>query len=133
MRNMTERALRYTKFTSESHPALVALIDYAAQRPGLEPCNYGNWQSYKTEANDISRQWRTICQLLDIADHHQVTDVQVIEASQWAYAGRMTWMGNDWEYTCGQYWPTEYRSAVIAVLRYALPVHEGVTLKSKKR
>jgi len=122
MRNMTERALRYTKFTSESHPALVALIDYAAQRPGLEPCNYGNWQSYKTEANEISRQWRTIGQLLDAADHHQITDAQVIEASEWCWSGRYTWDGNSWDYCTGQYYCVEYRAAVIAILRAVLPL-----------
>lgn len=122
MRKKTERALRYTQFTPESHPALVALVDFAAQRPGLDIRNYGTWQSYRSEAAQITQQWGTICELLRAANHYQVTDEQVIAASEWAYSGRLTWYGSEWEYCTGQYWPTEYRSAV---LRYALPAHEG--------
>lgn len=129
MRKRTERALRYTHFTIESHPALVALLDFAAQNPGLEPWNYGTWQSYRAEANQISRQWHTICELLQAANHYQVTDTQIFAASEWAYSGRLTWNGTEWNYCTGQYWPTEYRSAVIAVLRYALPAHEGRSIR----
>lgn len=121
MRKRTEKALRYTKFTAETHPALVRLIDYAAQRPGIDPRNYGTWQSYTTEAKQISRQWRTICRLLDAADYYQIEDAQIIEASQWAYSGRMSWDGQSFDYCCGQYWPTEYRAAVLAILRAVIP------------
>ena len=61
----------------------------------------------------------------DVAEYYAVTDAQVIEASQWAFSGRMTWTDAGWNYCTGQYWPTEYRAAVVAVLRYALPAHEG--------
>jgi len=125
MRKRTERALRYTDFTPKSHPATVALLDYAAQRPGLEYANYGNWQSYRSEAASITRQWQTICELVRIADHYHITDAQIIDASQWAFSGRMTWTGSEWDYCTGQYWPTEYRAAVAAVLRYALPAQAG--------
>jgi len=125
MKKRTERALRYTSFTSESHPVLVALIDYAAQRPGLDIRNYGTWQSYRAEAAWITRQWHTICNLVRIASHYGVTDEQIIEASHTAYSGRMAWDGREWDYCTGQYWPTEYRQAVAAVLRHALPAHEG--------
>ena len=121
MRKRTERALRYTQFTPASHPALVALIDYAAQRSGLDIRNYGTWQSYRSEAGHITRQWETICSLLQAANYHCVTDEQIISASEWAYSGRMTWTGSEWDYCTGQYWPTEYRSAVLAILRVVLP------------
>lgn len=124
MRKRTMTALKYTDFTQESHPALCALIDYAAQRPGLEIGNYGTWQSYRDEAAGITRQWQTICELVRAANHYNITDLQIIAASEWAYSGRMTWDGGEWDYCCGQYWPTEYRAAVIAVLRYSLPAHE---------
>ena len=125
MRKRTERALRYTQFTPERHPILVALLDFAAQRPGLDLCNYGSWQSYRSEATQITRQWHTICELVRIANHYDVTDEQILAASEWAYSGRLRWTGTTWAYCTGQYWPTEYRSAVIAVLRYALPAHVG--------
>ncbi len=125
MRNRARLALKYTHFTPESHPALCALIDYAAQRPGLDFRNYGSLESYRTEVASITRQWRKILVLLDVAEYYAVTDAQVIEASQWAFSGRMTWTDAGWNYCTGQYWPTEYRAAVVAVLRYALPAHEG--------
>ena len=121
MRKRTEMALRYTRITPATHPALVALIDYAAQRPGLDIRNYGTWQSYRGEATHITRQWQTICELLPAVNYHEITDDQLIEASRWAYSGRMTWIGTEWDYCTGQYWPTEYRQAVIAILRAVLP------------
>ena len=121
MRKRTQQALRYTRIMPATHPALCALIDYAAQRPGLDCRNYGTWQSYRQEATEITRQWQTICDLLRIANYYGVTDKQIIEASEWAFSGRMTWMDTEWDYCTGQYWPTEYRSAVIAVLRAILP------------
>ena len=129
MRKRTDRALRYTQFTPASHPALVALIDYAAQRPGLDVRNYGSWSSYRSEAASITRQWQTICEQLQAANYYNITDAQVIAASESAYSGRMTWTGDDWDYCTGQYWPTEYRAAVVAVLRYALPAHAGRSIR----
>ena len=126
MRKRTEKALRYTNYTMASHPALVALIDYAAQRPGLDCRNYGTWQNYQSESAHITRQWHIICELLQAANHYHLTDTQIIDASKSAFSGRMTWLGDEWDYCTGQYWPTEYRSAVIAILRYSLPAHEGI-------
>lgn len=125
MRKKTERALRYTHFTPESHPALLVLVDFAAQRPGLDIHNYDTWHSYRSEAAHITRQWHSICELLRIADHYSVTDDQIIAASEWAYSGRLTWTGTEWEYCCGFYWCIEYRAAVLAVLRVSLLDHEG--------
>lgn len=121
LRKRTEQALRYTKITLTSHLALTALIDYAAQRPGLDIRNYGSWQSYRDEVTQITRQWHTICKLLPAISFYAVTDEQIIDASRWTYSGRMTWIGSEWEYCTGQYWPTEYRSAVLAILRAVLP------------
>lgn len=116
MRKKTERVLRYTIFTLESHPALVALIDYVAQAPGIESGNYGNWHDYRKEANHVSRQWRKIHELIHIASYLRITDAEVIEESQYAYSGRYQWDGKQWDYCTGQYFPTEYRSAVISIL-----------------
>ncbi|HOF87194.1 MAG TPA: hypothetical protein PLZ36_03680 [Armatimonadota bacterium] len=124
MRKRAQQALRYTHFTPATHPALCALVDYAAQNPGLDWRNYGSWPSYRSEASQITRQWHAICDVLRIADHYTVTDAQIIAASQWAYSGRLTWTGTDWTYCCGQYWPTEYRTATLAVLRAAIREHE---------
>lgn len=123
MRKRAQNALRYTRITPTSHLALCALLDFAAQRPGLDVRNYGTWESYRAEAGHITRQWGTLVNLVRIIDYYQVTDAQVIDASTWAYSGRLTWTSTEWEYCTGQYWPTEYRSAAIAVLRAALPIN----------
>ena len=125
MKNRTQRALWYTHITPATHPALCALLDFAAQRPGLDLRNSGSWESYRSEAGHITRQWQTLVNLVRIADYYQVTDAQVIEASTWAYSGRLTWTRTGWTYCTGQYWPTEYRSAAIAVLRAALPIDDA--------
>ena len=122
MRKKAQRALKWTHFTPETHPALCALIDYGAQAPRLEWGNYGNRTSYRSEADRIAKQWRSITYLIDAADHYRVTDDQIIDASQWAYSGRMNWQGHAWEYCTGQYWPVEYRAAVAAILRAVLPI-----------
>lgn len=121
MRKRAQQALRYTRITPTTHPALCALLDFAAQRSGIDARNYGSWESYRAEAGGITRQWGTLVNLVHIADYYQLTDAQVIEASQWTYSGRLTWSGSEWEYCTGAYWPTEYRSAAIAVLCAALP------------
>jgi len=121
MRKRTLRALQWTRFRIETHPALVALIEYAGQRPDLDVCNYDCIANYNAAANRITRQWRTIVHLLDAADHYAITDAQIIQASRLAYRGRMEWRNNYWRYCSGGYWPVEYRSAVIAILRAVIP------------
>jgi hypothetical protein len=125
MRKRATAALRYTRITPTTHPTLCALMDFAAQRPGLDVRNYGTWASYQSEAGYIARQWHALVNLARIADHYRLTDTAIIAASQWAYSGRLTWTGTEWDYCCGQYWPTEYRSAAIAVLRAAIAEKEN--------
>ncbi|OPZ83647.1 MAG: hypothetical protein BWY76_02178 [bacterium ADurb.Bin429] len=124
MRKRALDALRYTRITPATHPALCALLDFAAQRPGLDCRNYGTWESYRAEAGHITRQWGDLVNLVRIADYYGLSDTDVIDASQWAYSGRLTWTGADWEYCTGQYWPCEYRTAAIAVVRAAIREHE---------
>lgn len=126
MRKRALKALAYTHVTPTTHPALCALLDFAAQRPGLDIRNYGSWASYRDEAGFITRQWATLVNLVRIADYYQLTDAALIDASQWAYSGRLTWTGTTWEYCTGQYWPTEYRTAAIAVMRAAIGEHERI-------
>ncbi|HEY3376377.1 MAG TPA: hypothetical protein VGL77_02690 [Armatimonadota bacterium] len=124
MRKRTQRALQHTHFTIESHPALVALVDYAAQRPGLEYGNYGDWHAYRNEVNYISRQWQKICALVKIASFCGITDDQVIQQSESSWLGRYHWDGTQWDYCVGQYFPTEYRAAVMAILNNVIREEE---------
>lgn len=114
---MAQQAIRFTDFTCESHPALVALIDYAAQTPGLDPRNYHTWQAYRREAQSISQQWRKIVELVRIANFYRVTDEQVIRESESTWSGRYHWDGRQWEYYAGHYFPIEYRAAVISIFK----------------
>ena len=56
MRKRALDALQYTHFTPTTHPALCLLLDFAAQRPGLDIRNYGTWESYRAESGSITRQ-----------------------------------------------------------------------------
>lgn len=116
----------YSAVDRAGNPALSALVDYAAQGPGLEWCNYAtsdyreSLRAYRREQREIGKDWAEVkkqlrlCWLLDIGD------AEVIDASKGAFSGRMTWNGSEWNYCTGQYWPTEYRAAVAAVLKNAV-------------
>jgi hypothetical protein len=117
----------------QTHPALAKLINLAAANPGLEWCNYASsdrtasLRAYRAESRWISKQWREVVRQLKKAGWiwpepgtRGVTDAQVIEAAKHAYCGRLEWNGKDWDYCTGQYYPTEYRQAVAAVLREAV-------------
>jgi hypothetical protein len=104
----------------EHFPAFRALLDYAAQGPGLDYANYGEPTSYRAEQRNILRDWERVCNLAREAIRLGVTDAEVIECAKHAFSGRLVWNGKDWDYCTGQYWPTEYRKAVAAVLDRAV-------------
>lgn len=113
-------------------PALIALlVDYAAQRPGLDPEDYGageplpyrghDWRTYyRQDSRRCTDQWQDVkratreCYLTDARDE----DVLLA-----AHGGRLeitpTDTGYKIAYCAGQYAATEYRAAVAAVLKRA--------------
>ena len=106
------------------------------QRPGLEPGNYGDWASYRSEARSIQA---------DRADAFELLAVAAVECSSEAlaegfraYSGRLTLdhRPEGWrlDYCTGQYWPTEYRKAACAVLASALwdTFHERWSVSDRK-
>lgn len=135
LRTRTLNALTGTNYNPATAPAICLLIDYAAQNPGLEFANYGERASFRREACAILRDWQRVKKAVYECSSLGVTDAQVIEAAPRAFSGRLTWgskqhtpatvearkldCAGDWSYCTGQYWPTEYRKAVAAVLEQA--------------
>ena len=105
-----------------TYTLLFMLREFAKQRPGLEPDNYGDAASYRAESRAITRQLGDARELIALASMtpdaigpHLLAELQ---------RGRLTLAlrGDRWrlDYTTGQYWPTEYRAAVCRVLASAI-------------
>lgn len=105
---------------------LHALAAFAASRPGLEPRNYiSSWndtegrRAYAAEVRSITRDLHHARALLTAVRLSAVTEAQLLNAFR-AFSGRLSWDGQRLDYCAGQYYPTEYRRAVCAVLASAL-------------
>lgn len=105
---------------------LTALRAFVRQRPGLEFANYGDLKAYRAELRSITKDLSHAQELLAaVAWRDSITADAIIKASKGAYSGRLTisepQSGHfELDYCTGQYWPTEYRRAVCAVLSSAL-------------
>jgi len=105
---------------------ITALYAFIAQRPGLEYGNYGEPISYRAEVRAIGRDLTQARQLIrDVELRASITADDIIDASKHAYSGRLTITASDdgkisVDYCTGQYFPTEYRKAVCAVMASVL-------------
>jgi hypothetical protein len=103
---------------------LESLYRWIAQRPGLDFANYGDISSYRSEMRSITKDRHHAEALLAAVSWRGITVDSIIQASKHAFSGRLTIeetpKGFSIQYCTGQYWPTEYRSAVCAVLSSAL-------------
>lgn len=118
---------------------LNALRAFINQRSGIDFRNYqsGNWkQSRECFLGDYrpilrhGKHARTLLRAVELRD--SITAEHILEASRNAYSGRLQWCPKQhhnsktgeytglWEYTTGQYFPTEYRNAACAVLARVL-------------
>jgi hypothetical protein len=110
-----------------------ALARWVKQRPGLEFGNYGDIAAYRSEQRSIARDKREAETLLAAVRWRDgITADMLKKAAESAFSGRLSikcvtvWPGKDAtpryniDYCTGQYWPTEYRRAVCAVLASAL-------------
>ena len=99
-----------------------ALYTFIGQRPGLEYGNYGEPVSYRAEVRAIGKDLTQARELLRYVElRASITGDDIVDASAHAYSGRLTIAQRDdgavaVDYCTGQYWPTEYRKAVCAVL-----------------
>lgn len=126
MRKRALNILARTIYASkpEEYPAIYALADYCSQNPGLIFGNYGERTSFNQEARQIQRDWERFCNALYEASNLGVTDSQVIQSAKEAFSGRLEWKETHWEYTTGQYWPTEYRKAGASAVERAVHIQK---------
>ena len=96
-----------------------ALNRWIAQRPGLEFGNYGNVSSYRAEMRSIGKDLQHARAMVNyVAWHDSITAEMILDA---AGSGRLSIVVRDdgtvaIDYCTGQYWPTEYRRAVCALM-----------------
>lgn len=107
---------------------LAALEAFVLSRPGLEPGNYGDAQSYRAEVRSIGKDLDNARTLLRQVGLRSITADDLRAAARSAYSGRLSLTEEPSgdvriSYCTGQYYPTEYRRAVCAVLASALWAH----------
>lgn len=101
------------------------LHEWVNQRPVLEYRDYASVDAYHADARAVSNDLETARLFLrDVAKIDAITADDIIDAARHAYSGRLVINSCPHdvtiEYCAGQYWPTEYRRAVCAVLASAL-------------
>lgn len=104
---------------------LNCLRGFVAQRAGLEFGNYGDVKLYRQDQRSITKDRHHAEALINaVAWRDGITVDDIIKASEGAFSGRLTIerVGNGFkiDYCVGQYFPTEYRRAVCAVLSSTL-------------
>ena len=114
---------------------LDALQAFAAQRPGLDPRDYisdyrdtAGRAAYRSDSRKITRDLQDSRVLMGAVRRAFTLDVDALRAAFGAFSGRLTLKTEsngriELTYCTGQYWPTEYRKAVCAVLASALWRH----------
>jgi hypothetical protein len=120
--------------------AAVAMLDamerHIAQRSGMDFRNYwtsDHWNAHTDARAAFMRDYRPMLRagkdaramlriLRAAAEWDGDTVARNLSTGQRAFAGRLTYDAarGEWEYTTGQYFPTEYRAAACAVLASAL-------------
>ena len=93
---------------------LQALDAFASQRPGFERGNYSDRASYMSDVRHATRDLNHARVLLRWARGSGVPlDVLALPLNR---GNRLTWDGARLNYCTGQYWPMEYREAVVRAL-----------------
>ena len=96
-----------------------ALHQWINQRPGLEFSNYGDVSSYRAELRSIGKDLQHARAMVNyVAWHDSITAEMIMSAAD--NGGRLTLTVDGdkvrIDYVTGQYWPTEYRRAVCALM-----------------
>lgn len=105
---------------------IAAMYAFIAQRAGLEFGNYGDVKSYRAEQRAITKDRHDARRLIrDVELRDSISADDILTASRGAYSGRLTLIQHDdgkvsVDYCTGQYFPTEYRKAVCAVMASVL-------------
>jgi hypothetical protein len=97
------------------------LKTFAHSRPGIDPRNYGDWKSYRSESRSITQDLHRFRELYRAAHWRTFTPEQIRDGFR-AYSGRLDLIEDEHgrpvrlEYCTGQYYPTEFRKAAAAVI-----------------
>ena len=110
--------------TATRDAILNALTVFVAQRPGLEYGNYGDPSTYRAELRRITKMRHDAETLIAKVRQTSITAEALLAAFR-SFSGRLTPVVREdgavaLHYCTGQYYPTEYRAAVCAVLTTAL-------------
>ena len=116
--NLTNR--KAISMTNEREAILSALAGFMSQTPGLEFADYGEVSAYRSESRAITKDLHHGRRLLAAVSWRSSVTADNLKEAFRAFSGRLTWDGSRLDYTTGQYFPTEYRKAVCAVLASAL-------------
>ena len=126
----SKRASELLAATSPDQTCLRNLLVFAAQNPGFEWGNYWSGDrarslaAYNGDARPVTRQLREIKAMR--WQFAGLTDEMMRQAASLAYSGRLSFRDDGAvEYCTGQYWPTEYRKASLAVLKRAVEIKYG--------
>lgn len=105
---------------------IAALSRFTSQRPGLDFANYGDARAYRSESASITRDLNHARELLAAVSWRDgISAADILAAARSAYSGRISIEETETGgvrigYCTGQYFPTEYRRAVCAVLASTL-------------
>lgn len=102
--------------TTPTEAIFAAFKTWIAQRPGLEFGNYGDRRAYASELRSINKAKEAANKALREAQTYPFNPQAMADALTGSFSGRLSWTGTEFDYTTGQYWPTEYRAAAQAVL-----------------
>ncbi len=109
--------------TATDRTVFTLLRKWINQRPNLEFANYGSVSGYRADQRRIAQQKADALALLAYAENTSYdVAAQLPDAFRHAFSGRLSYDAETQtlDYTCGQYWPTEYRAAACAVLAQAI-------------
>lgn len=112
--------------TSLRQNILHALFHFVKSRPGLEFANYGDVSAYRAELRGITKDRHQAEELLAaVSWRESITADHLMQAARGSFSGRLKITPTETggvriDYCAGQYYPTEYRRAVCAVLSSAL-------------
>lgn len=124
---------------TDKEKIIALLYSWVSQRPGLEFGNYGDVSAYRSEMRSITRDLHDARTMLAYVERHDSLTAERLRDAFSAFSGRLSLVpifvqnagyyglgtmdsaiGYRLEYCTGQYWPTEYRKAVCAVLASAI-------------
>lgn len=108
---------------NEREAILVALSAFVAQRPGIEPMNYGSWSDYRAESRSVTQDAHDFATILAAVRWRTGIDADALRE---AFRGSRCRLVDgpkgtlQIDYCTGQYFPTEYRKGACRVLAAAL-------------